>query len=208
MSEINHIARPYARAIFAYAQSGDRKQWSRQVGRDGERRSGTLSLVPAPRMADELLLHWQEQLDLLALIAADSGIVEIIANPRVSNEQLLQVILDVTDGKLSAPTVNLLKILVQNGRVPALPAIARAYAELRAEAMRVTAARVTTPLELEPRRREQFAKALRKKLGRNVELEFEVDPELIGGAVVRAGDLVIDASVRAQLRQLAGALGA
>jgi len=151
---------------------------------------------------------WQAQLDLLAAIAADAGMAALIGNPRVSAGQLQTLIIDVAAKRLSAPGANLVKLLARNGRLRALPAIARAYAELRAEAQGVIAVRITSAAETAPSQRKQFEAALQKKLGRKIELEFAVDPDLLGGAVVRAGDSVIDGSVRAQLRQLAGALSA
>ena len=178
MAESSNIARPYARAVFGLAQQHDD------------------------------LVRWNEQLDLLALIAADSGVVGLANNPRVSADQLQQVILAVAADALTEQGANLVRLLARNGRVTVLPDIARLYADLRADAERVVAATLTTAGEIDPRQREQFNEALQAKLGRKVALEFVVDPNLIGGAVVRAGDWVIDGSVRAQLDQLAGALRA
>ena len=110
------------------------------------------------------------------------------------------------DNSLNEQTVNLVKLLVRNGRIGILPEIARAYAALRAEAENTVAAEIITAAEIDARQRAQFTTALQAKLGRTVKLEFAVDRELVGGAVVRAGDWVIDGSVRAQLEQLRGAL--
>ena len=85
--------------------------------------------------------------------------------------------------------------------------IAEAYAERKAEAEKVITARVITTVAMEDRQQEQFARALQEKLGRRVDLEFRVDEALIGGAVIRAGDWVVDGSVKAQLEQLVGAIG-
>ena len=186
MTESSNIARPYARAVFELAaQQKD-------------------------------LAGWSARLELLAAITADADVVRLAGNPRVSAGQLEELILGVaadtllaaaTD-KLNEQAVNLVKLLVRNGRIGVLPEIARAYAALRAEAENTVAAEIITAAEIDARQRAQFTTALQAKLGRTVKLEFAVDRELVGGAVVRAGDWVIDGSVRAQLEQLVGALRA
>ncbi len=204
MAESSNIARPYARALFELAQ------------------------------ARNDLGGWGAQLEALATIAADPDIVALANNPRVSagqlqenivpvvmqaqlkqtglaklpeNDQALEVAWKMICGQtLNKQSINLVKLLIRNRRLSVLPAIARAYADLRAEAESVIAARMITASEINRAQRARFAEVLQAKLGRKVELEFAVDPELVGGAVVRAGDWVIDGSVRAQLQQLAGAI--
>ena len=180
MTESSNIARPYARAVFELAaQQKD-------------------------------LAGWSARLDLLVAIAANADVVRLAGNPRVSAAQLEELILGVAAAadKLNEQAVNLVKLLVSNGRIGVLPEIARAYAALRAEAENTVAAEIITAAEIDARQREQFTTALQGKLGRKVELTFAVDRELVGGAVVRAGDWVVDGSVRAQLEQLVGALRA
>ncbi len=185
MAESSNIARPYARAVFELARGQDD------------------------------LAGWSDQLDLLAAIAADEQVAALVRNPRVSAAQLQQVVLDVASAPASATAlqlgeqcVNLVKLLARNGRIGVLPEIAESYAALRAEAEGVVAATLVTASEIDQRQRAQFTEALQSRLGRRVTLEFEVDRALVGGAVVRAGDWVFDGSVRAQLEQLVGALGA
>ena len=181
MTESSNIARPYARAVFELAaQQKD-------------------------------LAGWSARLELLAAIAANADVVRLAGNPRVSAAQLEELILGVAADSLDSlneQVVNLVKLLVSNGRIGILPEIARAYAALRAEAENTVAAEIITAAEIDARQRAQFTTALQAKLGRTVKLEFAVDRELVGGAVVRAGDWVIDGSVRAQLEQLVGALNA
>ena len=187
MAESSNIARPYARAVFDLARQQDD------------------------------LAGWSDRLDLLAAIAADEQVAALVRNPRVSAAQLQQVVLDVASASASASAtalqlgeqcVNLVKLLARNGRIGVLPEIAESYAALRAEAEGVVAATLITAGEIDQRQRAQFTEALQSRLGRRVTLEFEVDRALVGGAVVRAGDWVFDGSVRAQLEQLVGALGA
>ena len=182
MTESSNIARPYARAVFELAQRQDD------------------------------LAGWGGRLEVLAAIAADPRVVKFAGNPRTSAAQLRELILAVAADKLAEPlgeqVVNLVKLLAHNGRIGILPEIARAYATRRFEAERVIEAEMITAVKIDRRQREQFTAALQTKLGRRVKLQFEVDRELVGGAVVRAGDWVVDGSVRAQLEQLVGALRA
>ena len=176
MAELNSIARPYAQAVFELAQQ------------------------------QHDLAGWNDQLELLAVIAADADVARLVNNPRVPAAQLEALILGVAADRLNKEGINLVKLLLHNGRLNVLPQIARAYAARRAEAESVIEAKMTTAGEIDTRQRKQLA--LQAKLGRNIKLEFAVDRALIGGAVIRAGDWVIDGSVRAQLEQLGGALGA
>jgi len=177
MSELSNIARPYAQAIFELAQE-----------------QGDLS-------------GWGEALDLLAAVASDQSIRNLVSDPHVSSEQLQQIIIDVCGANIGPNAVNLVKLLVRNSRIGALPEIADAYAERRAEAERVIKAGMTTASRMDEAQQRKFVEVLETRLGRTVKLEFDVDEELIGGAVIRAGDWVIDGSVKAQLEQLVGAIG-
>ncbi len=178
MADLSNIARPYAQAVFELAQA-----------------AGDLA-------------GWGDQLDLLGTIAADETMEQLLENPAFSGEQQVALITDICGDKLSADGANLVKLLVRNDRVSALPAIASLYAEKRAEAEKVVEAKVVTATAIDDGQQQSFAQALERKLGRSVKLEFSVDEDLIGGAVIRAGDWVIDGSVKAQLEQLVGAVAA
>ena len=178
MSDLSNVARPEAQAIFELAQSQND------------------------------LAGWGSKLDLLAAVAADDSIQGLINDPHVSSEQLQQLIIDVCGDHLNDDAANLVKLLTKNSRISALPEIASVYAERRAEAERVIEAEMITATQIDDSQQQKFVDALQTRLGRTVKLEFDVDEELIGGAVIRAGDWVIDGSVRAQLEQLVGAIGA
>ncbi len=177
MSAQSNIARPYAQALFELAQEQDD------------------------------LAGWDEQLRLLAMVMGDAAVLDLASNPHVPADQLIALVLDVGGDRLGPEGKNLVRLLVKNGRVADMADIAEAYAERKAEAERVITARVITTAAMGDGQREQFARALQEKLGRRVDLEFEVDEALIGGAVIRAGDWVVDGSVKAQLEQLVGAIG-
>lgn len=148
------------------------------------------------------LAAWSEQLDLLAVIAADPMTREMANHPQVSDDELRGLVEGVAGDALTAGGRNLVRLLIRNNRLEVLPAIARAYAERRAEAERTVAARMTTAVAIDESQQQKFVDAMQKQLGRTVKLDFDVDQALIGGAVIRAGDRVIDGSVRSQLDQL------
>jgi len=101
---------------------------------------------------------------------------------------------------------NFLRVLVDNRRLALLPEIAELFAQLRSEAEARVEAKVTSAYALEPKQVESIVSALKRRFGRDVDVSAEVDPALIGGVVIQAGDLVIDASVRGRLDKLAASL--
>jgi len=103
---------------------------------------------------------------------------------------------------------NFLKLLAANGRLPVLPAIYARFEHLRAESEGTVDAELVTAFTVGEAQHHAIAESLSRKLGRQVRLTAREDAGLIGGAIVRAGDMVIDASVRGQLQQLAGAIDA
>ena len=101
---------------------------------------------------------------------------------------------------------NFLKVLLENGRLSVLPEIAAHFEALKAKIENSVDATVTSATKLSKKQVQKIAAALKKRLGRDVRIETEIDVSLIGGAVIRAGDVVIDGSLRARLEGLATAL--
>ena len=97
-------------------------------------------------------------------------------------------------------------MLLENGRVSVMPEIATQFEALKAKIENSVDATVTTATKLSKKQVQEIAAALKKRLGRDVKIETEIDEKLIGGAVIRAGDVVIDGSLRARLEGLAAAL--
>ena len=172
-----NIARPYAQALFELAQE-----------------EGKLS-------------EWDDQLQLVASITSDNAITELSNSPKVTAEQLSDLIIGVCGDQLSEGGRNLVKLLIKNDRISSMTAIADAFSARKAEAEKVVEAEMITAVSIDEAQQKQFESALEKKLGRSVNLEFGVDENLIGGAVIRSGDWVVDGSVKSQLEQLVGALG-
>ena len=176
MSEYQTVARPYAQAVFELAQTA------------GE--------FPA----------WSDALALSAIVAADSRVQDLAQNPRVARGSVAQLFEDVGGDLLFDQARNFVRLVIENGRIFALPLIATQYETMRAEAEGTIEAELVSAREISPDQQTNIAKSLSKRLGREVNLRVTEKPELIGGAVLRAGDLVIDASVKGRLEKLAATL--
>ena len=176
MAESGELARPYAVAAFKQAE---------EEGKLGE---------------------WAEMLDLLATIARDPTMSGLIANPGVDRARLVELFIDVCDDRLSDTGRNFVKVVGQYGRFALLPDISRRFAEECAAREGRNQVHVTSAFELSKAQRTTIVAAMEKRLGSKVTLDCAVDDSLIGGVVIRAGDLVIDASFRGRLGQLAQTL--
>ncbi len=175
MAERITIARPYAKAVFKLAHEQQR------------------------------LAQWSEALQVAATVVADPRVKALLGNPAVSADALVGLVTEVGGKSLDEQARNFLATLAANRRLGFLPEIAARYEQLRADAERTVEVTVTSAIELSAAQKDQYTKALAKRLGREVHLSCTTDPSLLGGAVVRADDLVIDGSVRAGLTQLAAA---
>ncbi|MDI1252641.1 F0F1 ATP synthase subunit delta [Thermomonas sp.] len=146
---------------------------------------------------------WSDALAFAAHIAADPQVADLLGNPRLSDADAVTLlspeVADDTFGRFLA-------LLAENSRLPLLPEIAGLYDELRFEAERVVKAKVTSAVELPTGELETIKLALAKRFGRKVEIETAIDASLIGGAVIDAGDVVIDGSLKGKLGRLEAAL--
>ncbi|HXH04660.1 MAG TPA: F0F1 ATP synthase subunit delta [Candidatus Competibacteraceae bacterium] len=182
MAESTSAARPYARAAFEQAQADKRG-----------------------------LRKWSELLAVAAMIAEDPAVRRLLASPRVAAQDKGELFLDICgnllgEDKLPEEGRNFIKLLAENRRLPLLPAIAEQFERLRAEAERTLHAELITALPISDGQRDKIAAALKARLDREVVLEVKVDESLLGGAIIRAGDMVIDGSARGQLHKLATVL--
>lgn len=171
--DITTIARPYAEAAFARAQ---------ETGQGGA---------------------WADGLALLSAIAGSPEMAEQIGNPNVQRERLRDVILEIAGNALPAEAQNLVELLTESNRLVVIPEIAVLYDELMAAHAGLREVRVRSAYAMDVSQQGELAKALKQRLGADVELTVENDPSLIGGVELRAGDLVIDGSIRGKLRKLA-----
>lgn len=146
---------------------------------------------------------WSKALAFAARVAADPQAQAVLGHPLLSSADAVGLL--VIDGADEA-FVRFLGLLADNRRLPLLPEISGLFEELRAEADRVVKARVTAAAELPAAELESIKAALKKRFGREVEIETAIDASLIGGAVIDAGDVVIDGSLKGKLSRLQSAL--
>ena len=177
MAERITIARPYAKAVFRLA------------------------------LGQKRLPQWSAALAAAAAVVADPRVRALLGNPGISAAQLVALVTDIggSGQAFDEQARNFIATLAANKRLGFLPEIAARFEQLRADAERTVDVTVTSAVALSPEQQTRYTEAMRKRLDRDVRLHCEVDPSLLGGAVVRADDLVIDGSVRAGLTQLAAA---
>jgi F-type H+-transporting ATPase subunit delta len=173
MAEKQTLARPYAEAVFELARE--------------QNRLGT----------------WSEKLALIAAIAADENMHHLAEDPRVDRARFLNLFLEICGQRIDQQVANFIRLLVDNRRLALLPEIVARFEALRAEAEARAEATVISAFPLEPAQVATLAQALKRRLGREVNLAVQLDRTLLGGVVIRVGDLVIDGSVRGRLQQLA-----
>jgi F-type H+-transporting ATPase subunit delta len=175
MAEQATVARPYARAAFEYARAR------------GE------------------LAAWSQLLAAGAAVAATPGAEDLFGNPRVGTDALVELIAGIAADagtRVGSDGRNYLAVLAHNHRLAFLPAIAAQFEQLRAEVENIIDVEVTSATTLLPEQRSRLSEALAKRFKRRVRLAEAVDAALLGGAIVRAGDLVIDGSVQGRLARL------
>ncbi|MBI3188666.1 MAG: F0F1 ATP synthase subunit delta [Gammaproteobacteria bacterium] len=176
MSDLITAARPYARAVFELAQS------------------------------ESSFAVWSDALGLMSALVTHANMREMLDSPKIGADKKAQLLIDVCDGKLKPAQQNLLRMLAENGRFALLPDISALYEMMRAEAESKIEAKVKSAHPLSDAQQQSIIAALKKKLGRDITLVTEIDATLIGGVVIRAGDLVIDGSAQAKLASLGQAL--
>lgn len=172
MANFSSIARPYALAAFECAR--DKQQ------------------LPA----------WKHFLETASSIASQPAIIKLITNPELPSAKLFDLFHELLATQLDTERKNLLLLLSQNKRLNVLPEIAEEFNTYYAALEKLSRVRVITAVEAQENFRQQLAQALTKRIQREVTLQCEVDPALIGGAVIHIGDRVIDGSIRGKLSRL------
>jgi F-type H+-transporting ATPase subunit delta len=178
MTDRTTIARPYARAAFADA---------RERGR---------------------LAEWDEALGVAARVLAEPRVQKLLGSPHVAPKELAALVSDVAKRHLDEHGHNFIRTLADNGRLGLLPEIAQLFSGLKDAEEGIVNVTVVSAAPLDAEQKQTLAKALARRLNREVRLTSEIDPTLLGGAVLRAGDLVIDGSLRARLERMAWQLTA
>ena len=179
MSDFQTAARPYARALFELASEESKLQ------------------------------QWQDNLQQAALIAADADMLAIFEQPAILAEDLAKLFLSVIAAagvEADADFNNLIALLAENDRLSALPTISAQFATLKQEAEGKIEVTVRSAQELSAEQQDKIASSMAKRLGKEVSITTEIDASLIAGAIVTAGDLVIDGSASGQMQKLTIAL--
>ncbi|MGR9013299.1 MAG: F0F1 ATP synthase subunit delta [Gammaproteobacteria bacterium] len=173
MSELATLARPYAAAVFKRSFE-----------------TGTTE-------------KWSENLAFISAVLKDKEISVVVDNPKVSKERLSALMLDICQGQVDKEGANFLKLLVQNNRLTLAPTITKLFEVYKAESEGYVDVEVATAYAFSKEEKQRFTSTLEKTLSKKVHMNVTVDKSLIGGVLVRAGDRVIDGSIKGQLQQLA-----
>ncbi|MCG8533266.1 MAG: F0F1 ATP synthase subunit delta [Desulfovibrionales bacterium] len=174
--ELTTCARPYAKAAFQYA------------------------------LDQNALEHWSQMLNSGAAVVLNSKVNMLLGMPSLTARQKADAFIEVCADSLNDDGQNFVRTLADNKRLTLLPQIAELFEVFKAEQQQSIDVDVASAFPLTHEQLEKLAGKLRGRLSSEVRLANRVDSELIGGVVIRAGDLVIDSSVRTRLDKLADAM--
>ena len=173
MAQITTLARPYAKAAFSTAEGAG------QLG------------------------AWSKSLGLLGSLVSNKKVSGFLSTPSRSTGEQAQTLIDLCGAELAASVQNFVLVLAANKRLMLLPEIVQLFEQLKAEREKSVDVDVVSAFAMDQAATNHLATVLKRHLQREVKLTTSVDNNLIGGVVVRAGDLVIDSSVRGRLKKLA-----
>lgn len=176
MADLSTLARPYAKAAF-------------ELARDSKR-----------------FKEWGEALNALAAAVKSPQLAGIIGHPALLKADLGDVLGQALSPVLGEEGKSLVKLLVENNRLTVAPQIAEQFEALRAEAESRVDVEITSAVAIDPAQQKKLSDAIAKRLERAVVVSWKTDESLVAGAVIRAGDLVIDGSVLGELEKLRTAL--
>lgn len=177
MSELSTAARPYAKAVY-----------------DTAKETGALEV-------------WSDALANLSAVVASTEIRERLDSPDLAAAQKADLVIQVLGKNLSEQQQNLVRLMAENGRLKLMSSVADQFEVARAKAENKIEAEVVSAFALSDDQTEELATTLKNKLGCDITLTTSVDESLIGGVVIKAGDTIIDASMKSQLDSLALTLG-
>lgn len=179
--ELMTCARPYAQAVFQFAL--------------------------AQKSVPKALEHWSEVLKIGAAVVDNDAVKTLLGNPSASTAQKVELLVTVCqkifDEPLDPSAKNLFQIVVTNQRASLLPLIYQQFEQLKTGQEKQAQAEVISAFPLTEPQLTALAAKLNQRLNTEVKLTSSVDESLLGGLVVRVGDLVIDSSVKTRLEKLA-----
>ena len=150
----------------------------------------------------------QQWLDVFAAVAADAEVLRIAQSPKVSQDDVMALFGGLSRQELPALARNFLKVVVDNGRLAALPQVAQQFRALSNARLGVADAVVYSAFPLSEVQLQELRPSLEQRFGRKLNLSVELDESLIGGVRVVVGDEEFDASVKARLEQMKAVLTA
>lgn len=177
MSDFTTAARPYANAVFDHANE-------------------TSSLD-----------SWSDALANFASVISDAQMSNLLDNPETGKTQKGELVLQVLADKLNQQQQNLVKLMAENGRLKIMSDVAEQFEVARAKAENKIEAEVVSAFVLTSEQTDELINTLKNKLGCDITLTTTVDESLIGGVIIKAGDTIIDASMKSQLDSLGVSLG-
>ena len=172
MTDTTTLARPYAKAAFEVASQ------------------------------DNALQNWSNLLSLLSSVARQPAVNSVLRDPSLSSGQIATSFESICSEEIDSKGKNFIRLLAENKRLVLLSEIAELYEALKAERERSLEVEITSAFAISSEIAEKLAVSLKKRLEREINLTTSVDESLVGGAVIRAGDMVIDSSVRGKLTKL------
>lgn len=176
MSSLTTLARPYAKAAFEVARGED------------------------------ALSTWDEMLHLASAMAGSPDVADLLDHPHVAPARVIEAMAEAAGEHFSASFRRFLDVLGENRRLGLLGEITALYHRLRLEAEKRLHVRVVSAIELNDEQAERMRVALAKRFEKDIDIANEVDPHVLGGAVIYAGDEVIDGSLRGRLTRLSSSL--
>jgi F-type H+-transporting ATPase subunit delta len=172
MAEKITLARPYAKAIFELASK------------------------------DNAIDSWMEKLDLLSQVSSVDEVLDVVKNPEINLDDTISMFTEICKDMLDDESINLLRLAGENGRLDLFPEIAQEYEKLKAEAQGTLEAEVISAYTVNAAQKKLITESLQKRFNKEVTITTIIDKSLIGGIVIRAGDLVIDGSVSTQIKKI------
>lgn len=177
MTDFTTAARPYANAVYDLAHESSE------------------------------LDSWSDALTNLAAVVNDAQMSKLLDAPESGKSQKGELIIQVLGDKLNDQQQNLVKLMAENGRLKLMPDVLEQFEVARAKAENKIEAEVISAFELSAKQTSELVDTLKNKLGCEVTLTTTIDKSLIGGVIIKAGDTIIDASMKSQLNSLALSLG-
>lgn len=176
MSSLTTLARPYAKAAFELARS------------------------------DDNLAYWDDMLSAVAVVTADESMARWLQSPFATEEKAVEIIVEAIGGEIDPRFEGYLRVLADNGRLSLCSEISQLFKQLRQDAEKCLQVRVVSAVSLQDAQIERMKAALAKRFDREITLNNNIDPDILGGAIIYAGDQVIDGSLKGRLKRLESSL--